>query len=145
MRRWFLLIVLAGCGSKSSTSPAAGPMFTPLVANHLRALAPDCALQRTTDEVRTCKGELAKQVVITLDSQQHLRSLDIELAGMFSDRAKILLDQALAGVVDTAAFTPRLEKLKLPQTEDVQVGGAHVTIGAKGQPMSPEFSVQIRW
>ncbi|MEJ7598604.1 MAG: hypothetical protein WKG01_11905 [Kofleriaceae bacterium] len=104
MKRLGLLFVLA-CGTDAGPG-SKGPAYSPVVANQLSVLAPDCETQPGTGnakEIRTCTGNSAR-LTVSLDGKRHLVALALEMRAWTPNQARNRLDHVLAGVTTPAAL-----------------------------------------
>ena len=79
-------IAVLACGNDKSKVDAPGPVYSPSIANALRALAADCKLEKTpTRQTRDCNGRLGI-VKIELGEGDRFRGLTIGLRSMIPVR-----------------------------------------------------------
>ena len=134
-------------GSKPAVPP--GPVFSPIIANQLRAIAPDCKLERTgVMERRDCTGRQGT-VQISLGAESHLIAVTIALPSKILPEAKGHLGPALLGVLGAAgveAMLAKLSTLDTGQAVDLTIGNAKVAISAGGRStIAPEYTVDVSW
>ena len=134
-------LALAAC-STSEPPPAAGPPYTPLTADSLRALAADCELKPAPDggETRACRGRQAT-MRIELDRARRLRELEttvIASTGVWE--AWPLLEHVLPAVAAQPVVDAARKKLRGDPAPDV-VGGVRVATAIDGQ----RYTVKLTW
>jgi hypothetical protein len=94
------IVFAVACGGKADKpTPPAGPAYSPVVANGLRAIASECKTTKTgTAEQLKCTSTKGL-VEVALDAD-HLRSLSIALRSMILPEAKSHFTYALKNLFD---------------------------------------------
>lgn len=156
LRTLFLLAVIAACGGGESKQaeptkapPANGPVFSPIMANSLRAVAPDCKMQRAGGlEHRDCTGRFGA-VTIDLGAGNRFSGLVVALPSKILAEAKGHIGNALKEVLGTEGVETllgRMSLLDLGQSADLTIGNAKVNVTAGGRSrIAPEYTVTISW
>jgi hypothetical protein len=147
-----LIVVAMACGndkSKLDSAPPAGPVFMPSIAYALRAIAPDCKLEKTAAaQTRDCTGRLGT-VTISLGEGDHFRRLTITLRAMITPEAKARLVQPLLLLLGDAGrdqVFAKLDQVGRGQTAELDVDKVKVTItGAGNSPIGPAYTVDLIW
>ncbi len=144
-----LATIAAACGGGSKPAVPPGPVFSPIIANELRAIAPDCKLERVGEtERRDCTGRNGT-VQITLGAESHLTGLTIALPSKILPEAKGHLGPALLGTLGAAGvetMLASLSKLDTGQRADLTISNAKVAISAGGRSqIAPEYTVELTW
>jgi hypothetical protein len=143
-----ILCALMACGGGKSDAPA-GPLYSPVVANALRAVAPNCKLEKTaTSHKRECTGRPGR-VTIALDGNDRFTSLTIALKPMVLFEARNHLEPPLEQVLGVAGRDQAmlvLAKLQTGQSDQLVVGNAKIAIDAAGtSKIAPAYVVTITW
>ncbi len=152
VRTALLALVLAACGGgdkdKVIEVAAGGPIYSPATANSLRAIAPDCKLERVgATEKRECSGRYGHVSISTLGN--HLSTLTIALPSKLLAEAKGHIGHGLKEVLGhegVEALLARLAMLETGQRADLTVGNAKVGLHAGGRSrIAPEYTVELVW
>lgn len=150
--RLALAVALAACGGKDSkpdVAAAPGPIFSPIIANSLRAIAPDCKLERVgAIEHRECVGRYGT-VSIALGAGNRFTSLTIALPPKLLAEAKSHFGHGLKEALGQAGvdtLLAALATLETGQAADLTIDNAkiHVTAGGRSK-IAPEYTVAITW
>lgn len=153
MQRSLILVAMSvlvlGCNKKedaAKTAAARGPELTPVIANALRGLAPQCEVRKTPKrETRLCKGAQS-MMTIHLDDQRHIIEIEMGVWAPLRDEARILMDQAVRGLVGdnvVAAFSERLASAK---GDPVVIDGIRVNAFFTQAPKeNPRYTVTLAW
>ncbi len=143
-------IVLGGCGGGGTKEPPPGngPAFSPVIANELRAIAPDCKLERTgATERRDCTGRYGTVQIATTGGR--LTALVIAMPPKILPEAKGHIGSALLGTLGAKGVEQLIEsmsKLEIGQQIELTIGTAHALVSAGGtQRIAPEYSVGLSW
>ena len=143
------LLCLAACKDKGGGTHH-GPALTPVVANQLKAIAPDCEIRSTKSEtgvreLRLCKGRQA-MMTLHLDEQRNLKQLEIGLWAPMYDEAKILVEQTVRGVISDAAISAMSERMKNTKSDPVWVDKVRVNAFYTQAPNeNPRYTVDLAW
>ncbi len=145
-----LAAVAGACGGGTTKPPPPpGPVFSPVIANQLRAIAANCKLERVGEtERRDCTGRNGT-VQISLGAESRLTGLTIALPSKILPEAKGHLGAALQNVlgaqgVDT--FLAKLSTLETGHHTDLTIGNAKLAISAGGKSSyAPEYTVELTW
>lgn len=142
------LVAAVACKRDAEPAGTAGPTLTPVVANQLRALASDCAVERSTDgrvvETRRCSGRQS-QVTIHLDGQRRLVKLEVAVYAGLRDEAAQLMEIALRGVISDkliAELKPRLNRTN----DSVKDGAVELQFRTTKQDNeNPRYTINVVW
>lgn len=151
LRGFVITFVFAACGGdkdKVIEPPAGGPMYSPAVANSLRAIAANCKLERVgASEKRECTGRFGRVSIATVGN--HLSTLTIALPSKLLAEAKGHFGHGLKEVLGhdgVEALLARLSMLETGQRADITVGNAKVGLSAGGRSrLAPEYTVELSW
>lgn len=147
-----LLLALAACGDKDKDKvvevAAAGPIYSPAVANSLRAIAPNCKMERVgATEKRECTGRFGHVWVSTIGN--HLSAVTIALPSKILEEAKGHIGHGLKEVLGREgvdALLARMAMLEIGQRADLTIGNAKVGLIASGRSrIAPEYTVELVW
>jgi hypothetical protein len=147
-----LLLALAACGNggkdKVVEAAAGGPLYSPAVANSLRAIAANCKLEKTgAVEKRECTGRFGQVSIATVGN--HLSALTIALPSKLLAEAKGHIGHGLKEVLGhegVEALLARMAMLETGQRADITVGTAKVALIAAGRSrLAPEYTVELVW
>ncbi|MDQ3340261.1 MAG: hypothetical protein M4D80_34315 [Myxococcota bacterium] len=150
MSRTLLTLVLLLVGCKSGDKPSHGPALTPMVANQLKALTPDCEVRaakssKGTKELRLCKGKQA-MMTLHLDEERNLKQVEIGIWASMLDEARILLEQTLRGVISDKAIEAMTARLPNNKSDPVVVDGVRVNAFYTQAPNeNPRYTVDLAW
>jgi hypothetical protein len=144
------IVLAVACGSKDAT-PAqvgAGPGYTPLVANGIRAIASDCKITKTgANEHHKCIG--VKGVIDVAVASDKMTDLKIKLRAMIFAEAKGHLSHALRPVLGQPGvqeLMAKVEALKTGDRTELAIGNGSITVVAGGtSKLAPEFELAITW
>jgi hypothetical protein len=144
-----LAAIVAACGGGSAPPPLPGPVYSPIIANQLRGIAPDCKLERVGEtERRNCTGRNGA-VQITLGAGSRFTALTVALPAKILPEAKGHFGAALAGLLGPQGietFLAKLSSLETGQRADLTIGNAKVGISAGGKStIAPEYTVEMTW
>ncbi len=145
-----LVVLFAACkGGKESAHH--GPSLTPILANQLRAIAPDCEVKqaqgaRGTKELRLCQGPHG-MVTIHLDDKRNLIEVEIGVFAPILEDAKLVISQAVKGFASDAALTALTDRLKNTKSDPVVIDGTRVdAFYTQQKPTdSPRFTAVLAW
>ena len=143
-----LALLLTACKDKGGAHH--GPALTPVVANQLKAIAPDCEIRATKSEtgvreLRLCKGRQS-MMTLHLDEHRNLRQLEIGVWAPMYDEAKILVEQTVRGVISDAAVTAMTERMKNTKSDPVWVDKVRVNAFYTQAPNeNPRYTVDLAW
>ena len=144
------LALLAMGACKGSGDKRHGPALTPLVANQLKAIAPDCEIraaksQGGTKELRLCKGRQS-MMTMHLDEQRNLKQLEIGVWAPMYDEAKLLIEQTLRGLISDKAIAAMSERMKAQKSDPVWIDGVRVNAFYTQDPKeNPRYTVDLAW
>ena len=136
------LVAAAAAAACTREAPAAaGPAYTPAVADALKALAADCELRPGADgETRACRGRQTS-MTIELDRARRLRSLDVSvLASTGVWEAWTLLEHVLPAVAAPPVVDAARKRLTGEPADEV-VGGVRVATAILGE----RYAVKLTW
>jgi hypothetical protein len=141
------LALLAGCKAEPKHH---GPPLTPLTANQLKALAPDCEFKpaksdKGTKELRLCKGR-ESLMTIHLDEDRNLIELEIGVWAPIRDEAKLLLEQTMKGIVSDKALAAMSERLGNTKSDPVWIENVRVNaFMTKAENENPRYTADFAW
>ena len=144
------VLTLALLGACKDEPKRHGPALTPLVANQLKALAPDCEFKpaksdKGTKELRLCKGRQAL-MTIHLDENRNLIALEIGLWAPMREEAKLLLEQTMRGIVSEKALATMSERLGNGKSDPLWVDGGRVNAFSTQSPNEhPRYTADFAW
>lgn len=147
-----LLLALVVCGGDKADRvvevAAAGPLYSPAVANSLRAIAPNCKMERAgATEKRECTGRFGHVWVST--TGDHLSAVTIALPSKLLEEAKGHIGHGLKEVLGhegVDALLARMAMLETGQRADLTIGNAKVGLVAGGRSrLAPEYTVELVW
>jgi hypothetical protein len=144
-----IICAMMACRGGSKAEPAGGPLYTPIIANSLRGVAPNCKLEKTaTSHTRECTGRPGR-VAIALDGNDRFSSLTIALKSMVLFEARNHLEPPLEVILGTEGRDQAilaLAKLQTGQSDQLVVGNATIAIDAGGpSKIAPAYTVTITW
>lgn len=140
---------LLACGNDNTSSKldSKGPVFSPSIANALRAIAADCKLEKTpTRQTRDCKGRYGI-VKIELGEGERFRGLTVGLRSMILVESKAVIAPAIQPLIGNAKdqVLEAMSKTEVGKTTEVAADGARITVTAAAPVAMPTFTVQITW
>ncbi len=145
------VLTLAACGESSTKkleAAATGPMFSPLIANALRAIADHCKLERLGEaERRDCTGRQGTVQIALVGNR--FSELTIALPSKILPEAKGHLGPGLSpllGAASTEQVLAKMSELETGQHVDVTIGNAKIAISAGGtSKIAPAYTLALRW
>ncbi len=151
VRTALVALVLAACGGgkdKTVEVSAAGPIYSPAVANSLRAIAPNCRMERAgATEKRECTGRSGQVWISTMGN--NLSAITIALPSKLLEEAKGHIGHGLKEVLGREgieALLARMTMLETGQRADLTIGNAKVGLIAGGRSrLAPEYTVELAW
>jgi hypothetical protein len=143
-----IALAIAACGGGSKSEPA-GPVFSPVIANQLRAIGTECTLERRGEtERRDCTGRYGT-VQIDVGPGNRFTHLVIALPSKILPEAKGHIGSALQGVLGAQGVDTLLAKMSELTTgtrADLTIGNAKVGVSAGGKStIAPEYTVELSW
>jgi hypothetical protein len=137
-----LVMAAAACENERPPFVPAGPPYTPVTADALKAHAPDCEIRPNSEggETRACRGRQAT-MRIELDRERRLRELELTvLASSGVWEAWTLLNNVLPAVAGQPVIDAARKKLRGDPADDV-VEGVRVATAVDGQ----RYTVKLTW
>src|SRR5687768_5455964 len=143
------LVFVLGCKGEDKKQKH-GPSLTPVVANQLRAIAPECEVRATegvrgTKELRLCSGPQAK-MTMHFSAERNLIEIELGLWAATREEANLLVRQTFKGIVSDKALDALSERLGNTRSASVVVDGARVNAFVTKAPNeNPRYTAVLAW
>jgi hypothetical protein len=150
MTRWLLTLVALMVGCRDAEPQRRGPALTPLVANQLKAFAPECEVRTAegktgSKELRLCRGRQS-MMTIHLDDKRHLIEIEVGVWAPMRAEAQQMIEQSVRGLISEPAIAAMTARMGNSKADPVVVDGVRVNAFYTQAPNeNPRYTVTLAW